>query len=206
MRAALLGILFAFAATSATGQTFDFRGARLGMTVEEWKSLTPPEQLFRKAEPTCSSESGQSWVTLTETEKKAGIVECAYTYPFLGIRARTGQKVGDAEITGATYYFFKNRLYQIELIATEDALRPIRKGLTSKYGPPAFEDTGSIQNRAGATFPQIKLGWARPGELIAVSAPGGGQIDRMLVLFSMSDALTEVEAAKRAVDPKAGEL
>lgn len=183
--------------SGAESARYDFRGSRLGMTLEEWKAVHPPEQLHRAAKPLCSTDTPDArWAVQTPESKAAGIVLCVYI-DTEGYPGPVGQRFGPSEITGAEYLFFDGRLYMIDILAVDLALPAFREALQAKYGPPTDAAQGVTRNRLGTPFPEITEAWESGRDVIALRSPAT-RIDRFSVTIFDKAAAAKADAARKA--------
>jgi hypothetical protein len=117
---------------SATVPRADFKGARLGMTLEEWKQLN--EGALAKSHP-CSKAQGES--------RLIGDVFCT------GRRVET---VASAPVLRSEYAFMQDELVTIELGFDSDDFSRIALSLQERYGSPKSIEEPVMQTNSGATF------------------------------------------------------
>jgi hypothetical protein len=200
---------------------YDFKGARLGMTVEEWKRLpspAKPENLTRfglppqMITPICQGDPGADKLILFRTsgEKAAGVVLCQYAYPtsvgrsyqsWSTARVSIGQYTADQVI----YKFLDGQLYEISITGHINLLTDIMDGLTAKFGDPTKVISDTTQNKMGATFPHTIKSWVNPVAMITVEAPWS-RIDNLNVTYGTTEGMARIVAADRAANPAADKM
>ncbi|HTK34585.1 MAG TPA: hypothetical protein VL358_04755 [Caulobacteraceae bacterium] len=203
-------LLIALPGSAAAADGFDFRGSELGMSLPEWKALPAPPQLMGPARPVCTDEfPGATWAHLTDAEKSAGVIACIYAEKVkIGAGTmdfRTNMRIGDNEITGATYQFLDGRLYSIELVAQIAALGDIETGLRDKFGPPVVDARDTTQNGLGVTLPHRSLVWRKGDASIVLDAPWLN-MNGMLVLYTDGVLSARIKQAGEALHPGASKM
>jgi hypothetical protein len=197
MRAPLLATIAACVAFSAQAQPapFEFRGARLGMTTEEWRALPVPEQVYGPAVPRCSTDDPKAgWATQLSDAQAAGIVTCVYVKTEGNYAA--GQRLGGSELTSVEYRFRGGKLFEISLVGADLALPTLLDGLTAKYGRPQTRDRSST-TRTGNPVPQVTAVWRANRQSIEVVSPSL-RLDRFTATVSDDAALSAANAARKA--------
>ena len=82
----------------------------------------------------------------------------------------------------------------------------VTTALREKFGPPAATETGTVQNRAGATFEQEELTW-RDADIYLTAKKRGSDIDTMAIeLRSLETDRSAVEAVKSKAKEGAKDL
>lgn len=169
---------------------YDFKGIQLGITLNEFKSLSPP-QIARsgidKDFVACSNEkiSGYSPNLPNATETSLGAINCEYgrnEYTFQGSNTIRYYKspivigsLGYNTMNAAFKFIKKNdlepRLYEMEFEFTRDNFQSVADGLKDKFGTPKIIDT-NVQNRMGGTFPSKNLIWENQTSIITLEEKG----------------------------------
>lgn len=219
MRWAAVGMALALYAAPAMAQNasskgattpFDFRGVSLGISLSEMRAFRPRE--VYAAEVVCSPDPVVDSISyfdvhLTEEERSAGVVKCAYydagiSYTAKGFGLGSGYAVYDYE-----FAFFppqagaEPQLYKIVLRASFAARREVLSALTDRFGPPTKTVTDEVHTAFGGVLPRQTTTWTNRVSRIDVRAPSG-QVDEMLVVYRLNELATRAEtaiaAAKRA--------
>lgn len=202
---ALILSLVASPALAADAPRVDFRGAWLGMTLEEFKAAPPPPQLFHaESRATCSAQRTM-WAPLTDSEIAAGVTLCVYGYPVAGVIGRDNMRIGDHEITGATYNFHNGRLFRIDITAQLSARLDMEEGLKAKFGVSGAAGDGQVINGFGNALPQVVRVWKIGDARVDLLAPSR-RSDLMTVTFVDTLAEAEVRKAMNAADPNSRKL
>jgi hypothetical protein len=202
---------------------YDFKGARLGMTLEEWKALEmPPMSDMSYASKTrgpmgryCSTDKQPDGKPMTAfytstVEKSLGVVECAYgqfnqiTSSYVSFD-EAYIKIGSFITDQVTYKFLDGKLYEINIGGSDNLLSEVMDGLTAKWGPPTSVINDTTQNRAGATFPHTVKVWLNPVASIRVESPWT-KINNMNVTYSDLAALARISEADRKANPSADKM
>lgn len=186
---------------------YDFKGARLGMSLDDWNAATPPAlKLFQGGGFVDSSETPErvcnpaSGAFASDEEKALGVIVCYYKLPdrhFLPIGSMTADTV--------LYSFLDGKLYKIEVDAKSYALDEVMSGLTAKFGAPSSTVDDTTQNRAGATFPHHERIWANPAATVLVESPFD-RIDSMAVIYETTEGQKRLEARRIAAHPAAEKM
>lgn len=202
---------------------YDFKGAKLGMTIDEWKAVPFPGDLqdnkifslkgesIPVVQPVCQGDTGSDKLLLfrSSAETAAGVVLCKYGYPrsigtyqtwssaFLNVAGFGAQDVD--------FKFLEGRLYEINITLHSNALPHVLDGLVAKFGQPTSVINDTTQNRMGATFPHTVKSWINPVASIRLESPYS-KIDDLNVRYIKLDALDRIIAAERAANPAAGKM
>lgn len=216
----------AAAAPAQPSVYYDFKGARLGMTLAEVRALPLPTEApyvdtsgskySTKYGPMalhCSDEAtfGRGYeLYVSETEKALGVVVCAYgrkaTHSFTGDSFDRGViNIGPRNTPDIDYKFMDRKLYNIDITAKKDSLNDALEGLTAKFGPPTKVLNDTTQNKAGATFPHTEQTWSNPAAIIMVEAPWS-RIDEMHVSYMTAEGGARLVAKKNELHPAASKM
>lgn len=158
---------------------YDFRGLRLGMSLDEFKSqdhrLVTGSRSQNQLRAVCSGESDPNGIYLNETDftlKRLGGVSCSYMdfseHPYdSGILRWKGARIvfpgGLSEIYKLK--FAKNRsdeqlrLFDMFFLFDSDSFDDVVIGLTRKFGKHQNLNKELVQNLNGATFENEKYRW-----------------------------------------------
>lgn len=198
-------VLFAFVATPLTAQesgTFEFRGARLGMTLQEFEALPAlgtarltefgrggkklHEGLLTKCAPSDDKVNAQ-----------IGLVEC--------------QRAGDSPFTPQSYRYIytsigykfgpdangDKRLFSILVITGRDYYAEAASGLRSKWGDGKAE-TSTVTNGLGQPLPKITERWQRAGGTIELESPCGN-VTTICITYSDARLLASLADQRTAI-------
>lgn len=196
---------------------YDFKGARLGMPVAQWKALEPPAApavyVSKYDGPLivwCSNSVHPDGKPVSETfflnpvEKSLGIVACSYgrMSRIVGTSffSPASIKIGQFAASNVEYKFLNGLLYQIDITGHKNLLSDVMDGLTAKFGPPTTEINDTTQNKAGASFPHTVQTWINPVATIRVETPWT-RIDNLNVSYSLNAAMEQIVAAEKAANP-----
>jgi len=204
---------------------YDFKGARLGMSLTDWRSLPFPggvqtvqiqnganltyhEEMPR---PICSSDATSAGYSgsfhLNDIETQLGVVSCIYMQTdFLGTGlSESNTPIGESYANPVVYYFLDGQLYKISITAQSDLLDDVISGLRAKFGEPASSVNDTTQNKAGATFPHLKRIWTNPVAQIVVETPWS-RIDDLNATYTTTEGALRISAARRAAHPDADKM
>lgn len=200
------GILLASAAVlpaaADDAAPFEFRGARLGMTLAEFEALpalgngrltefSPRGKKLREGLlTTCAAPSDR-------VNAQIGVVDCkrAGDDPFTPQRYRyiytsIGYKFGpDASGT--------KRLFSILLITARDNYPEAVGGLRSKWGNGRVS-TSSVTNGLGQALPKTVEVWQRPGGTIELESPCGN-VTTICITYSDTALVTRLASQRTAI-------
>lgn len=205
---------------------YDFKGAKLGMTMDEWKAVEPPLSTSASSAYTARDEGpDRIWCStdrfpdgkeitgtffLSDAEKALGVVACKYaklwtiTKTYTSLRS-SYVKVGEYISDDVGYKFLDGKLYEINITGSKNLLGDIMDGLTAKFGEPTSKVDDTTQNKAGATFPHMERSWLNPVASIHLETPYT-KIDNLNVTFWATDAITRIRAKKRELHPAADKM
>jgi hypothetical protein len=202
--ALIFGLLGSSAfAQMASTERAQYKNATIGMALADWKALPFPDG--GNARPTCSDDpdARKMLVPPTTPDGALGVVTCYYVngrWPAL-------PSIGASwKMLGLQYSFLNNRLYLVQGVAGIDATSDIVSGLTARFGEPVSANKGVVQNRLGASFPQVQYKWKLGSDVIEVGAPGGGKVNTVSVTYGDTAALSLLTAARERANPSAGKM
>jgi hypothetical protein len=220
-----VGLVAAVIATSATARRegatagqYGFRGAALGIALNEFRALPYPDA--RPSIPAQVVCSGDAAITpenesgvfralrLGAVEKAKGLIRCGYFQHSSHPIPRTNRTFTvwlTASVLAANYpgeftYRFaprspggELRLYEISAddIRMEGASELV-EGLTKRYGAPTIDRSDTMQVRSGAVFPRRSLQWRSGQQTITLIAPGEAR-DFLSLTFRQVDHAEAVE-------------
>ena len=193
---------------------YDFKGARLGMTMDEWRAVAPPALAMPVEAPPqiiCSNEPDNKdkiglHIYQSDDDRKIGVVECQYFVErqYIGLRSAY-LKVGDGGSEDISYKFLDGKLYSIVILSSDNLLSGIVEGLNAKFGPPTSVVNDTTQNKAGATFPHAVKLWENPVAIIRLEAPYS-KIDNMSVTYYTVEGLNKYSTAEKVLHPAADKM
>lgn len=203
---------------------FDFKGAKLGMTLEEWKALVPPiENLAGSTSKSFNQEPVRAWCNTerlpngnevsgfyqSDIERALGVISCKYaslwtvgTYTTL---QSSSIKIGSYSTDDVEYKFLDGILYQINVTGNKALLSDVLDGLTTKFGPPTKSVDDTTQNKAGSTFPHMERSWLNSVASIHLEAPYS-KIDNLNVTYMTLDSANRIFAKEKELHPAADKM
>jgi len=214
------------AGNAAMAEPYDFKGARLGMTFEEWQAVSPPIDLQstnmgvdKKSEPLriwCSGTrlpitktDSMPAVHVTLEEERAGVSTCRYGRMgrVFGRPSLMGAwiSVGDGITTDVTYKFLENRLYEIEIEGVIKLYPGIVEGLNARFGRPTDNENDTVTNGYGSDFPHTFKKWRRDDSVIELEAPYK-KLSFMRVVFFSQNAHAKILAAQPKGPPATSKM
>ncbi len=117
-----------------------FKGAQIGMSLQEWRAVPIPPGAGNAPERQCSNEyqvAKLPGVELGADEVKAGVVACTYVQRFgHNVLPESIELDPGFEAQNLTYLFKHGRLYEIRFKASVDAYTHLQSNLTERYGQP----------------------------------------------------------------------
>ncbi len=162
-------------------ETHDFRGIYLGITISEFRKITPitaDSILKRKSKTICTGDNNTAGKELSfylrpvaGTEESGGVV-CKWAYnkreKYFSRYELSGPSI--AGYAGFPHIYRFNfikkpgdnepRLYQMVFGVNPKTSYPlVMQGLLEKYGTPTFSKTGYVQNMMGAIFSNKTTKW-----------------------------------------------
>lgn len=192
--AALLGAV----ATPALAQTaagaiprgdLQFDGARLGMSLSQWKALPPPQGSTADVATECSNDTTldtASRVTFSVSGSEPPVVVCSYV-------ARLGRYVLAQDFPLAKTYFARNpkftfvsgRLAKIEFKSSINAFDDLVAAFEARFGAASQTIRDQIRTPFGLTLPRVQKIWRLPDGLVSITDPSD-DLDRLVVDFTGS--------------------
>lgn len=192
---------------------YEFKGARLGMSLAEWKALPPPAKSDGVSySAVCDSDAAAKehdllgYASNTPVEKAANVLTCGYYgIGSYGIWVQASVPIGELSASAIYYKFLDGKLYEIEVNGNIDLLSNVLDGLTAKWGQPSSVVHDTTQNKAGATFPHTIQTWKNPVAVIRVEAPYS-QIDDLNVTYETLEGLNKLSALDKSINPDADKM
>ena len=139
-----------------------FEGAHIGMSQADWRSLPPPSKLAPHAQPKCSNDPDTTGLTLTDTERYAGVVVCAYVDAWgklsLPVAFTFDHK---SPLDHLRYWFAGGRLTQIRAAVALDSFDTLNSNFTRTYGPPVKLVRDNVPSEIGP-LPRVTETWSTP--------------------------------------------
>lgn len=224
MRGVLL-ILFCCVSTVVhPAEPYDFRGARLGMTLSEFKSMPYPDPKPSESAdlpipaPVCTGDPylGSLEILLQPrgTQASLGMVTCIWaTRKSSATTSRVDYipaaiNVAGAQVSLVRYAFVKLnnegelRLYRIGMSGFASArFERIFEGLRERFGPPSSVDQSMVQNRMGAQFPNTTATWRNDQSVILV-VQRATAIDEMSLSYRHQVLSAYVERENKKLEGK----
>lgn len=148
-----------------------FKGARLGMSVDHWKTLAPPEGSDLQTRTVCSNQPGAAaaGVRVSASEAAAGVVACTYA-------TRDGAEVVPQPIglatgetaTDVSFRFRHGRLDEIRFQTPVGGYNDMVQNLTADYGAP---DINRPDGDVSSDQP-VRVTWRTPDGTVTLAIPG----------------------------------
>ncbi len=177
----------AASALAAAVVWYDFKGARLGMSLADWKAMAP---VAAGAAAECSDAAG-SRMFLSDAEKGAGIVRCQYSAAGATAPIPLGSRFTSRDYTFA---FLEGRLFRIVLRAPLEARDDVAPGLEARWGKPSSQAQDTTQTEAGGTLVHQVSTWLNPAAAIVLETPAD-RLDELSVTYLDRAAERSLEEA-----------
>jgi hypothetical protein len=175
-------VFMGIVSTSAVAsEPFDFRGARMGMSLSDFRKLPIPggvnaieAQAFGIPSLVCtdynSTESKFYLVSVNEEDEILGVIKCAWLTPPNPNEARYSWDYADVPVgeygsKHVTFSFIKtpkaseHQLYDVSIVMTNKGFDSVVTGLTERFEKPASTQTGKVQNKIGNFFSNTTITW-----------------------------------------------
>jgi hypothetical protein len=187
--AAAAGLVPALAATAAAPTPdMAFKGARIGMTLDQWRSAPYPGTGGDHPASVCSPGGGAGFGSAARQSSTASpAVICAYV-----------DRVGDETLPQSfaltktylarrpTYDFVAGRLETIEFHASIDAFDDVMAMFDETYGPATETVRDLVRDAFGGDRPRVQKIWRLPAGDIRVTDPSS-RPDELSVQISGRD-------------------
>jgi hypothetical protein len=129
--------------------SFEFRGHRVGEPAPPAAEAPPPRLSLTGPRPVPSpcveAEYGQRVCNDQSLEEVGQYVK--------------RKMVGGVPVLFLRYHYHEGALFKVDMSFGSGDFSAIREMLVGRYGPPASETTGTVQNRAGASFETMETTW-----------------------------------------------
>lgn len=183
----LAPLCFALIASTATAAELELKNIRPGMTLDQLNSLYPT--LNCKPAP-----------------KADGIDACRYTRKSIDQQNVTELNTLAEELVESWgIEFSNNKLGAVLILFDHDKFNTITTALRAKFGTPAIV-RGTVQNRAGATFPSSTLTWRTKTAFLKAQEHVADIETSAITLMSQAHAAYRVKAVESPPKSKAKDL
>ena len=192
------------ASASTTDVPFDFRGAKLGMTLADFRAMPFPDPesrslgagLAKTVKLVCTGDQlGETYdpIYVSPIEASVGAIDCAWMLPpdakryqFTWTRAYVD--VGEYTSIHVEYRFAPSAsgelaLRQIAISLSTKAFQETVAGLRTRFGAPAAEVQGKVQNGIGNSFDSTTVEWKNSVSSLVV-IERAGTINEMGMLYT----------------------
>jgi hypothetical protein len=188
-------ILIAAAAQAAPpAQILEFKGAELGMSLQDWKALPFPGQSLIAVNPVCSDDpkSARVDMAISPAEKQAGVIACTYVYGAAdGDGPRHPVPLDDHLTADHVLYKFRDgRLASISYQVSVDAFDDIVARLRAEAGAPAVIQRDQVKTAMGEKIPRVRMNWRTPTGSVLLTDPANRQNRLSVTLAAGSGAQT----------------
>lgn len=220
---ASVGLIVVNPATAATGRTqnqssvtptaFDFKGVRLGLSIEEFRNLPHPDGKAGRVVCTGDTviENGRPALlgdlAVNRFEASLGIKKCAWwgsVYPPLPESEVSLSLPSEGYVVGVySFDFIKDpkdggmKFYKFFGTSHSNANSDVIAALTGKFGTPR-KSVETMQNGFGASFQSANNTWANAKSVLTVK-------ERWMTLNKLAIMLTDNRLLKIANDAEAAE-
>jgi hypothetical protein len=200
---------------------YDFKGAKLGMTLEEWRALPSPAILggatvpesdrsrpVCKYDPNNTGEYAAMYLSM-KGDDAAHVVPCKYGFLHVieGHNMWTDAQIpiGDSMATDVEYRFVDGKLYQILVWVDTSALQNVMDGLTAKWGQPSSVVNDTVPNKLGMSLPHTIKIWQNPAASIRLETPFS-RIDNLMVTYESAEGARKVQSILQSISPDADKM
>jgi hypothetical protein len=160
----LLAMMTASVAAAEPAASFD--GAALGMSISDWKALSPPAGVGSDAAPTCVPVTGTGHLPgppLSAVSRPTDEEACAYDSRFgHDVLPHSIRLDARYRASGLRYLFVAGRLDEIDFDASVDAYSDVMAMLKQDFGAPTRTVRDSVRTSMGP-FPRVRQTWRTPG-------------------------------------------
>ncbi len=155
-----------------SASVLEFKGSRLGMSLEQWRS-EPFPGAGSAVRPVCSDQGADAQrLGLQAPAKGAAATEMVCTYAFTGADGSREP----VPITGgfyarqASYVFHGGRLGEISFTTSPDAFSAMTARIDAQLGQPreTVRDTAHVR---GVAFPRVRMRWSGPAGSVTLIDP-----------------------------------
>jgi hypothetical protein len=192
-----LALVAGLAATRVAAQEspgpkpLSFKGATLGMTLQDWKVLPIPDGAGPAPQRRCSDEGRAVSIPgypLSVEEVKSGVVACTYVSRFnhdvLPHSIRLDRRF---RVHHLAYVFKSGRLAEIRFRASIDAYADLLRRFSSAYGAPTHTVRGRTSS-ASRKAQRVRQTWATPSGVLTLVSPTSNLIDLSVRMAAGSSA------------------
>jgi hypothetical protein len=165
---------------------FVFNGARLGMSLEDWRARPFPgsSAAVPNAKPICSDEAlAKPAGLIASTETSADSVVCAYLSHYGRYFLNETLPINRKYTAQAVRYVFRNdRLFRIEYQTTADAYDDLASQFDARYGPSIKLVRDTVATANGRYF-RVTQTWRTPDLIVDLTDPVAGT-SRLSISFT----------------------
>jgi hypothetical protein len=205
---------------------FDFKGAKLGMSLDEFRAKNHRSVVDGKLTinvPWCSDarpvdfatasldtdaisalqamdywskEENRAWTS----RSAAGVVDCQLFIPFEK-NGRYSNTVGGSRLEFELYRFFDGKLYTIFLAFGSADFESVARQLQQKWGSPTTTEQKQFQNAFGATIAGVTEHWSRGTASITLTQFSGTANTSSLMFEDQSLSNEAIKRLLKTVTP-----
>ncbi|HEX3366259.1 hypothetical protein [Phenylobacterium sp.] len=132
------------------------------MSQADWRTLPPPGKPSPHTKAKCSNDPDAAGLTLTDAERSARVVVCAYVDAWGTLSLPVGFTYDQKyPLDHLRYWFSGSRLTQIRATASLEAFAALIGDFTRRYGAPMKLVRDSIPSEIGP-LPRVSETWSTP--------------------------------------------
>lgn len=215
---AAVALLCVLASSNAIAQApYDFRGAKLGMMLDEFRTLPFPDPVSHllgsewtaTVTLVCTGDkkiSGYDPTAVSSADRAVGAIDCLWMIPPDGVGyprwTPATIRVGDFGSIGVIYSFMPTAegspaLRQILVRLSARVFASVVTALTQRFGEPAKTEAAEVQNGFGNKFPSANITWENDASTLYV-VERSGEVSQMALLYTHKALDTQYRAALEA--------
>jgi hypothetical protein len=189
---------------SATGEPFDLRGFRLGITLQEFKDTPFPDPGYANVQVICADKNSDSYlVDLPRIDAQAGVIRCIHYGKWQAVGGMDIHAQLDLAGTSVPISFdfwtrgaTEPQLFRIFSDFTNERWDSLLTAYTARYKKPASIQQSAVQNAYGAKFVSTTVRWNQDGSSIYLVSRAS-RLDWMRILYVLNASQTDYEAVVR---------
>jgi hypothetical protein len=171
----------------AASGSLEFNGARLGMSLSEWKLMPRAEGSPADVTATCSDEAvpdSASRVKFSTSAPAPPLVVCSYAARLGGYMLSEDLPLTKTYFArNPKYYFLSGRLAKIEFRSSINAFGDLVAVFEAKFGQESQTIRDQIRTPFGLKLPRVQKIWRLPDGLVRIVDPSAS-LDQLVVDFT----------------------
>ncbi len=166
----------------------EVNGARLGMTLDAWRSLPYRPAPDSHLTTACTTEAGSARrLEMAQTPKRPGVLSCSYVARYGRIVLQDAFPLTETFLARTPHYtFIDGQLARIEFHTSVNAFNDLDALFTARFGPPVTTVRDNLNIGHGRKLPRVRREWRNAGTAVWIVDPSE-RPDQLIVRYGAVD-------------------